>query len=193
MHAAIKRKSKPVLSEEQRQERALRRREMNARQWQDDNYRNAMRAGAKVWGAKASKKRKRQAELMRKMSLSWWSDPEIRKQKSETMREIRLAQNLSGENNPNWHGGVSFDPYPATFNRRLKRMIRDREGHRCFLCGLPEAQHHRRLAIHHIDYIKENCDPENLVALCDSCHGKTVHNREYWMNYLADLMRQRTL
>ncbi len=200
MHAALKRRPKPSLSEEQRQDLSRRRREMNARQWQNDDYRNKISEGAKIWGKRANKvrfskpeERKKQAALMRRLSLNWWADSSIRQQKTETTRQRALERNLDGENNPNWHGGKSFEPYPATFNEKLKEMIRDRDGRRCFLCGLPEAQHHRKLAIHHIDYIKENCDPVNLVSLCDSCHGKTVHDREYWTNYLASLMRQRTL
>lgn len=27
--------------------------------------------------------------------------------------------------------------------------------------------------MHHVDYDKQNCDPGNLVTLCDPCHAKT--------------------
>jgi hypothetical protein len=39
------------------------------------------------------------------------------------------------------------------------------------------------LHIHHIDYDKKNCNPDNLIALCHSCHMQTNHHREFWKNY----------
>lgn len=37
--------------------------------------------------------------------------------------------------------------------------------------------------VHHIDYNKLNCNPNNLITLCKSCHMKTNFNREYWLDY----------
>ena len=42
---------------------------------------------------------------------------------------------------------------------------------------------YRALNVHHIDYNKLNCMPNNLLSLCDKCHRKTNNNREYWTNY----------
>jgi len=30
---------------------------------------------------------------------------------------------------------------------------------------------------------KMNSKSENLITLCNKCHGKTHHNREYWIKY----------
>lgn len=36
-----------------------------------------------------------------------------------------------------------------------------------------EAKAESNLHIHHIDYNKDNCEEENLITLCSSCHGRT--------------------
>jgi len=38
-----------------------------------------------------------------------------------------------------------------------------------------------KLKRNHIDYNKKNCNPDNLITLCHSCHSKTNHNRNYWV------------
>lgn len=44
------------------------------------------------------------------------------------------------EKHPGWQGGKSFEPYTTEFNRQLKDLIRLRDGYRCQLCGVPEAE-----------------------------------------------------
>jgi hypothetical protein len=92
-------------------------------------------------------------------------------------------EHLVGENAPNWMGGKSFEPYPPTFNARFKRMICKRDNYTCKICkGYGNN-------IHHINYVKDDTNPENCVTLCRSCHTKTNFNREYWIEYFAKLMR----
>ena len=43
----------------------------------------------------------------------------------------------------------------------------------------------KKLSIHHIDYNKENNEITNLTSLCNSCHSKTNHDRDYWFAYLT--------
>ncbi|NQU99405.1 MAG: HNH endonuclease [Parcubacteria group bacterium] len=40
-----------------------------------------------------------------------------------------------------------------------------------------------KLSIHHIDYNKQNNNPNNLISLCRKCHVKTNFNRNYWKYY----------
>jgi hypothetical protein len=82
-----------------------------------------------------------------------------------------------GVEHPLWNGGSSFLPYPPTFNRKLKTNIKNKYKNKCLLCD----KENKRLAIHHIDYNKQNCETENLVPLCYSCHSKTNWNRENWI------------
>ena len=75
-----------------------------------------------------------------------------------------------GDKSPNWRGGISYLPYPPTFNRELKQFIEDRDNNECqnpFCRG-----NSKRLRIHHIDFNKDNCSQFNLITLCDSCNLK---------------------
>lgn len=88
-----------------------------------------------------------------------------------------------GKNASNWFGGVSFEPYGLEFNEDLKEVIRNRDRRKCQLCEKTELEECRKLSIHHIDYDKQNNNPNNLISLCYKCHAKTNHKRDYWKNY----------
>ena len=93
----------------------------------------------------------------------------------------------SGENHPNWKGGISFEPYCSKFNNQLKEQVRDKFNRKCFLCGKPEKDNNnRKLHVHHVDYNKgQGCGYQwSLIPLCESCHAKTNYNRYYWFNLL---------
>lgn len=106
----------------------------------------------------------------------------------QKMSESRRGEknNMYGrrdEKAPNWKGGISFEPYPITFNRELKGLIRQRDGYQCQLCRMPECENINKLDVHHIDYNKKNCLPSNLISLCKRCNAKVNYNREYWEEY----------
>ncbi|GAG69434.1 unnamed protein product [marine sediment metagenome] len=98
-----------------------------------------------------------------------------------------------GENHPNWQGGISFEPYTPEFNRQLKELIRQRDGCKCQLCGMPECENGKSLCIHHIDYIKKNCLPNNLITLCGGCNTKVNFNRGCWSEYFKEKLLQPAL
>lgn len=85
---------------------------------------------------------------------------------------------LRGDRHPCWLGGISDEGYSPDFTNRLKRQIRERDGHMCQVCHNEKGR--GQLAVHHIDYDKKNNDPANLITLCPSCHAKTNSNRKYW-------------
>lgn len=89
----------------------------------------------------------------------------------------------TGEKAPNWRGGKSFEPYGVEFNDELKEQIRKRDNYQCQIGGKYQEELSRALDVHHIDYNKQNNDPQNLVSLCVSCHAKTNVNRDYWEAY----------
>ena len=89
----------------------------------------------------------------------------------------QASKNRLREGNPNWQGGKSFEPYSVDWNETLKRSIRERDNYICQLC----SQYGN--AVHHIDYNKKNCNPDNLITLCRSCNLKVNFNRNYWINY----------
>jgi ribosomal protein L40E len=94
-----------------------------------------------------------------------------------------LKYKFLNEGNPNWRGGISNLPYPDEFNDELREYIRKRDEYTCQICGIKQNQlkgFHKHLSIHHIDYNKQNCNEDNLISLCESCHFKTNGKREYW-------------
>ena len=101
------------------------------------------------------------------------------------------ARSRLGAKGANWSGGASFEPYPPDFNILLKELIRDRDYRTCQMCDKPESAFPIRLAVHHIDYIKEHNDPQNLIALCLKCHMRTNGKRKHWQATFSALMAQR--
>ena len=93
--------------------------------------------------------------------------------------DIRKGKSI-GKDSPNWRGGKSFEIYPEKF-WELRLAIRARDNYICQLCRKYPA-----FDCHHIDYNKQNCEPENLITLCRSCHLKTNFNRDYWINYFKN-------
>ena len=87
------------------------------------------------------------------------------------------CRDTSGENNPAWIDGRSFEPYCPKFNFELKEKIRNRDNRVCQMpdCGKSEIENGERLTVHHIDGDKaQGCDGKlwYLVALCRSCNSK---------------------
>lgn len=95
-----------------------------------------------------------------------------------------------GEKSWHWKNGKSFEPYPLGWTKTFKEQIRYRDGYKCQLCGVPEAECRRKLDVHHKDYDKFNIKPENLVSLCHSCHMKTNFSRLYWIRHFSNLSAQ---
>lgn len=85
-----------------------------------------------------------------------------------------------------WHkiNRPNFGEYPSIFNEDLKENIRKRDNYICQNCNITEEEHiivfGRVLAVHHINYIKEDCSKNNLITLCISCNIRANYNKEYW-------------
>jgi hypothetical protein len=96
----------------------------------------------------------------------------------------KLSLSKMGENNPSWKGGISIlKTYPLDWTETLKESIRERDKYECKICGIHQDEIDISLHVHHIDYDKDNLNPENLISLCPSCHSKTNHDREEWIEY----------
>lgn len=104
----------------------------------------------------------------------------------------QLAKKRTGKKNPNYKHGQCRVPYPPKF-RLIKKLIKERDGYKCQLCGLSQTQnkelYKHDLAVHHIDYNKNSCSKNNLITLCSKCHSKTNGIRDYWYAYLKELMQ----
>ena len=128
-------------------------------------------------------------ETRKKMSLSHKGKPSNMKGKKhtkETKSKMRKAKfGKTGLKANNWQGGKSFEPYSVDWTRTLRISIRERDGYICQICG--EQQGDVAHCVHHIDYDKKNCNPNNLITLCLKCHLKTNKNRDYWIKYFFNL------
>jgi len=102
---------------------------------------------------------------------------------------ILRSKTYFGENHYNWQGGKSYEPYSKDFAPHLKEFIRNRDYRQCKMCG--KIEDNGKLDVHHIDYDKNNCHPDNLISLCHDCHVKTNYNREYWIEYFQKFMTNR--
>jgi len=131
------------------------------------------------------KLRKKQSEKIKK----YFSDPEARKRLSEALKghtpwnygkkglQVAWNKGITGEKSTSWKGGLSFEPYSSEWTNELKNLIRARDEYTCQICG------GKGYPIHHIDYNKKNCSPENLITLCKNCHTKTNWNRGKWIKF----------
>jgi hypothetical protein len=111
-----------------------------------------------------------------------------RKLPEETCLKMRASR--KGENNPAWRGGISFSPYCPKFNEMFKEKVRAYYNYNCPICGKTQEQNGRRLHVHHVDYNKQTCcdgSKPRFIALCDSCHSKTNHNRDYWRGFFGSV------
>ena len=97
---------------------------------------------------------------------------------------------IRGDKTPNWIDGRSFEDYPPEFNKILKAKIRNRDNYICQCCNMTEEEHlivyGSNLPVHHIDYDKQNCKENNLIALCDGCNLRANWNREYWQEFYME-------
>lgn len=135
----------------------------------DESIQKNRIASLKMWGSLGHRE-KCVAKL-----LELFQDPEFKKKHFNALPK--------GSNHYNWKGGISNQPYPWNFNEKLKKLIRERDGHVCQLCSRTREEEGRELSVHHIDYIKENIDLENLITLCLSCNNKVNFNRVKWIKF----------
>ena len=124
-------------------------------------------------GIKLSEETKRKIGLAGKGRIAW--------------NKGKILPQFSGENNSNWKGGISQNPYPKEFNFELKLKIRKRDNFTCCLCRKTEREEleelNRILCVNHIDFDKNNCNENNLNTLCLRCNVKINRERDYWTNY----------
>ena len=138
------------------------------------------------------KDKKKFSKTRSKVQKQLWKDEKYKK-KMSISRKGRVAWNknkkmpeISGKNNGNWKDGISNDPYSVDWTETLKRSIRERDHYICQLCSKYGN------AVHHIDYNKQNCNPNNLVTLCIGCNSRVNANRNYWFDYFKLKLNLRT-
>jgi len=144
----------------------------------------------------AQNKRWKDPKLHEKQSIAMkkrYEDPEEREKQSILMKKRyedpeeheKQSIAMSGENHPNWQGGISFGKYCPEFNSGIKQYIRDKYGDCDYISGLSShtCNSHRKLDVHHIDYNKsQGCDEHEwrLIPLSRKNHMRTNYNRHFW-------------
>ena len=136
--------------------------------------------------------RKKMSEVAKRVGTGKWTkgrkrplfSKEWRENMSKSMKG-RKAWNkgIYGKYSHNWLGGKSFEPYSLDWTETLRISIRERDKYTCQLCR--EKQGDTAFSVHHINYNKKDCNPNNLITLCNSCHNKTNFKREYWVKYFS--------
>ena len=98
--------------------------------------------------------------------------------------------NRSGSGHYNWKGGISAEPYcPVWSDKEYKADIKLRDGNGClnpYCFGTGSKLH-----IHHIDYDKKNCGPQNLITLCDSCNFRANSDRKWHTAWYRTILNKR--
>ena len=86
----------------------------------------------------------------------------------------------TGEDNPNWRGGASFNGYCVKFNEGLKDVVREKYDRTCYMCGISEGCNtyesgkQIKLSVHHVDLNKnQGCEEHKwiLIPVCIHCHA----------------------
>jgi hypothetical protein len=99
------------------------------------------------------------------------------------------------ETHPQWLGGISKLPYAFEFTEELKESIRKRDNYTCQKCEQTQEQELKqrdcKLAVHHIDYDKQNCKEDNLITLCQICNTKVNSNRNYYYAYFTYILENK--
>ena len=105
----------------------------------------------------------------------------------ECFREDRI-----GANHPCWKGGISREPYCDIWtDKEYKESIRERDKHQCQNPDCWKKRIGETLCVHHIDHVKKNCHPKNLISLCRSCNTRADINKDYWEMLYQNILHEK--
>ena len=116
----------------------------------------------------------------------------INKGKKRTSEQCKNMSKIQiGKLHWNWKGGICKEPYCQEFTQDLKDFIKQRDNYKCMapLCD-KKITKNNPLGVHHIDYDKKNCVPENLISNCRSCNFIANFNRDDWKEIYRTVIKQ---
>lgn len=88
-----------------------------------------------------------------------------------------------------WKGGISCEPYCISWTEDLKEYIKYRDNN---ICLNPDCwKRTNRLAVHHIDYNKKNCNHTNLITICTSCNTRANTDRKWHKAWYQAILNKR--
>ena len=148
-------------------------------------YRHTEESKRKISESKVGKRKQFTEEWKRNISKALMGNTYGKGYKHTKETKQKMSQGRLREKNGRWLGGIGYEPYTTAFNLKLKEKIRERDNHLCQLCGKTEPENGRKLDVHHADYVKENCEEKNLIALCNTCNTKVNANRIFWTGFFV--------
>ena len=101
-----------------------------------------------------------------------------------------ISKKMMGKNNPSWKGGISKEPYCQDWTKDLKEFVKERDGHKC-LNPCCDSKNPEDLTVHHVDYNKKSCGPENLITVCRSCNSRANKDRKWHENWYKAILTKR--
>ena len=108
---------------------------------------------------------------------------------------IKMSISCTGKNlldkNPNWRGGVSFDSYCQVWSdKEFRSFIEERDGKKCLNPSCFKKDPYN-ICLHHINYNKKDCNPNNIITLCRSCNASANYNRKWHKCWYEAIMYRR--
>ena len=96
---------------------------------------------------------------------------------------------IIGSKNCNWKGGIAKDLYCLDWTKDLKELVKVRDGYKCLNpdCIGKDSM----ISVHHIDYNKKSCDPENLITVCRSCNSRANFDRKWHQAWYQAILNKR--
>lgn len=149
--------------------------------------------------SKLDKKRQKNSKIRKDVNMkrpehskrmSGNNHPLYGKHHSEETRQ-KISISMSGKNHPCWKGGISCEPYCWEWkDREYKNWIKYKRD--SGKCQNPQCNgKSTRIVLHHINYIKKDCKPTNLIALCVSCNSKANKDREWHTAWYLEIVKRR--
>lgn len=104
-----------------------------------------------------------------------------------------FQENNFGSNNSNWRNGLSTSPYCQVWrDDEYKGYLKERDRDKS--CWNPQCSGKgTKEVFHHINYIKDDCNPMNVIKICNSCNSIANWNRDWWQAFYTEVMRRRFL
>ena len=76
------------------------------------------------------------------------------------------------------------------YDKNKNYFLRERDNYQCQNPDCWGKVSNETLTIHHINYIKKDCHPLNLVTICKSCNSRANFNRKYWQEFYTKIITE---